>query len=277
MLHTASTPALLRTRREGAVEWLIIDNPSRMNALSDGVVEGLRDALARVRSDPGIRALVITGVGRAFCVGADLADMQSQLQRDGAGAQSLGNQVADRMLAEGNPLVLELQALPVPVVCALNGVAAGAGVGIALAADLCVAARSAFFYLPFMPKLGAVPDLGVSWWIERLAGRARAMGLALLGDRLPAERAAQWGLIWDCVEDDALIATASEVAQCLARLPGHAAPELRGAFEQAASNTLAQQLDYEAARQRVLLDGAAFAEGVSAFLGKREPMFANRS
>ncbi len=277
MQPTTTTPALVRTRREGAVEWLIIDNPSSMNALSDGVVEGLRGALATVRADPEVRAVVITGVGRAFCVGADLSGMQARMQSAGAGQASLGNHVADGMLAAANPLVLELQSLPVPVVCALNGVAAGAGVGIALAADLCVAARSAFFYLPFMPKLGAVPDLGSSWWIERLLGRARAMGLALLGDRLPAERAAQWGLIWDCVEDEALTAKASELAQRLARLPAHAAPELRIAFQRAASNTLAQQLDYEAARQRVLLDSAAFAEGVSAFLGKREPVFASRS
>jgi 2-(1,2-epoxy-1,2-dihydrophenyl)acetyl-CoA isomerase len=256
------------------VAWVFIDNPTRMNALSHGLPQALRDALAQIRADRSVRAMVLTGVGRAFCVGADLADLPLAVS-DGE-APSRGNQVADDMLAITNPLILDVRSMPIPVVCALNGVAAGAGVGLALAADLCVAARSAYFYLPFMSKLGLVPDLGTTWWLERLCGRQRAMGLALLGDRLSAEQAAQFGLVWACLDDTGLTQRAGELALQLAKLPGHAAPELRRAFEAAANSNLAQQLDYEAGRQRELLDGAAFAEGVDAFLAKREPTFASR-
>jgi len=139
-----------------------------------------------------------------------------------------------------------------------------------------IAARSAYFYLPFLPKLGIVPDLGSTWFMERLAGRGRAMGLALLGDRLSAEQAVQWGVAWACVDDAVLRAEALAVAQRLAKLPAHAAVEARRAFDAAALNTLPQQLAYEAERQRELLDKASFMEGVRAFLEKREARFAGR-
>jgi 2-(1,2-epoxy-1,2-dihydrophenyl)acetyl-CoA isomerase len=169
-----------------------------------------------------------------------------------------------------------MRALPVPVVCAVNGAAAGAGVGLALAGDVTIAAKSAYFYLSFLPKLGIVPDLGCTWIIPRLVGPARAMGMSLLDERLGAERAAQWGLIWACVEDDALLLEAQQLAQRLARLPAHAVIEARRAFEASARHTLPEQLHYESERQRELLNRPSFAEGVAAFLQKRAPNFPGR-
>jgi 2-(1,2-epoxy-1,2-dihydrophenyl)acetyl-CoA isomerase len=183
---------------------------------------------------------------------------------------------ADAMAELSNPLIEELRALPIPVVCALNGATAGAGVGLALASDLVVAARSAYLYLPFLPRLGIVPDLGTTWFLERLTGRGRAMGLALLGERLSAEDAVRWGLAWACVDDTALPTEALTLARRLARLPAGAALEARRAFDAAAGNTLAAQLAYEAQRQRELIDRPEFAEGVSAFMEKREPTFSAR-
>lgn len=272
-----SIQSLVSCSRDNGVAWLAINVPASMNALSDAVAQALRDAIYGVRADPEVHALVLTGTGRAFCTGADLAALASGVADVATGhTGNLGNQIADAMLALYNPMILELQTLPIPVVCALNGVAAGAGVGLALSADVCIAARSAYLYLPSMPKLGLLPDLGSTWFLGRTGGRARAIGLALLGERLSAERAKQWGLIWDCVDDDSLDRHAAELAQRLARLPAHAALELRSAFRAAAGNGLPAQLDYEAARQRELLDSADFAEGVRAFLSKRDPVFTGR-
>jgi 2-(1,2-epoxy-1,2-dihydrophenyl)acetyl-CoA isomerase len=181
------------------------------------------------------------------------------------------------MVALSNQVILRLQALSVPVVVALNGVAAGAGVGLALAADVVVAARSAYFYLPFMPKLGIVPDLGSSWFLTQQLGRARAMALTLLGDRLSAEQALQWGLIWSVHDDAELAAHARALCQRLAALPAHAARETRMVVDSARTSTLPRQLEYEAQRQRVLIDRSTFNEGVRAFLERRDPVFARVS
>jgi 2-(1,2-epoxy-1,2-dihydrophenyl)acetyl-CoA isomerase len=175
-----------------------------------------------------------------------------------------------------NPLIEELRALPVPVVCAVNGPAAGAGVGLALACDIVVAARSAYFYLPFLPKLGIVPDLGCTWFIPRRVGPARAMGMALLDEKLGAETAAQWGLIWACIDDKLLLLEASKIAQRLAQLPVHAVIEARKAIEQSERHSLPDQLHYESERQRELIEQPTFAEGVMAFLQKRAPVFPKR-
>jgi 2-(1,2-epoxy-1,2-dihydrophenyl)acetyl-CoA isomerase len=262
----------LQVERDGDVLVLRIDNPARMNPLSVGLQEGLRAELARVRGDAGVRAVLLTGSGKAFCVGADLAGMGPQP----GDTRSLGNWTADKMQELSNPLVAELRELPVPVVVALNGAAAGAGVGLALAGDIVVAARSSYFYLPFLPKLGIVPDLGTTWFLTRLLGRSRAAGLALLGERLGAEDAQRWGLVWACVDDAELHAQALAIASRLAALPAHAVSEARRAFDAAQDHTLAEQLQYEADRQRALIDRPEFAEGVAAFLQKREPAFPPR-
>lgn len=166
--------------------------------------------------------------------------------------------------------------MPIPVVSAVNGAAAGAGVGVALAGDVVLVARSAYFYLPFMPRLGIVPDLGTTWFLERLVGRACAVGMALLGERLSGEQAAKWGLVWACVDDANLRAEGMAVAQRLARPPSHGVCEIRGIYEAAASQSLIAQLALEAERQRELIDRPDFAEGVRAFLEKREPVFTRR-
>lgn len=246
--------------------------PDKLNPLPESLQHALRDALARVRADSAVRVLLITGAGRAFSVGADLGGMHA----DAHGAASVGNTTAELMVTLSNPLILELRAMPVPVVSVVNGPAAGAGVGIALAADIVIAARSAYFYLPFMPQLGIVPDLGSTWFLPRAVGHPRAVGLALLGNRLPAEQALQWGLIWACVDDAELAVEARKLALRLAALPAHAAPELRAVFDASERNDLATQLAYEAARQRDLIDGPAFAEGVRAFTEKRVPLFPGR-
>lgn len=253
------------------VATLTLNLPAKLNPIALDLQHELRAALAKVRDDRNVRAVVLTGAGKAFCVGADLSAMRPP--EDG---ETLGDQTAKWMQSVSNPMIEELRALSVPVVCAVNGAAAGAGVGLALAGDVVIAAKSAYFYLSFLPKLGIVPDLGCTWFIPRLVGPARAMGMALLDERLPAERAAQWGLIWSCVEDAALLAEAQQTAQRLSRLPAHAVLEARKAFEASAQHTLSEQLHYESERQRELLVKPSFTEGVSAFLQKRAPSFPGR-
>lgn len=265
------TPALL-SERQGAVAVLRLNIPARMNPLTRPLQQQMRTALAALCEDRSVRALLLTGTGRAFCVGADLGAMSPP----GEGSASLGAQTADAMQAVSNPLIEDLRTLPFPVLSAVNGACAGAGVGLALAADVVLAARSAYFYLPFMPRLGIVPDLGSTWFLERSVGRARAVALSLLGDRLGAEQAAQWGLVWQCVDDADLPRQALAVAQRLAALPAQAAQEIRAIYDLAGRQTLAQQLHSEAERQRALIDLPTFAEGVQAFLDKREPVFPPR-
>jgi len=253
--------------RDGDVAILSLIIPQRLNPIAAPLQEALRARLAQLRDEGEVRALVLTGVGKAFCVGADLGSMGAT---EGA---SLGQRTAEAMEALSNRLIEDLRSMPFPVVSAINGAAAGAGVGIALAADVVLAARSAYFYLPFMPRLGIVPDLGTTWFLERLVGRGRAVAMSLLGERLGAEQAAQWGLAWACVEDADLRTRAVELAQRLAKLPLHAVREIRAAYEHAADATLVGQMRYEADRQRELIDRPEFAEGVKAFLEKREPKF----
>lgn len=256
-------------QRDGEVAVITLDNPGRRNALSLPMQQGLRALIDEVRATPAIRAVLLTAAGDAFCAGADLAGAIPE------GNENLTRGQATRKVMEelSNPIITGLRELPVPIVAALPGVVAGAGVGITLAADVVVAARSAYFYLPFIPKLGLLPDLGTTWFLERLAGRGRATVLTLLGNRLGADQAQQWGLIWSCVDDPALREEAMAIARRLAKLPDHAALETRRAYEAAGRNDLRAQLQYEADRQAELLDRPEFEEGVRAFLEKREPRF----
>ncbi|KQP45488.1 enoyl-CoA hydratase-related protein [Pseudorhodoferax sp. Leaf274] len=255
------------------VATLALNDPGRMNPLGEALVRACLQGLQRVRDDPAIRVLVLAGRGRAFSAGADLPSLAAPRP---AGQASRGEEIAALLTDGGNRLVRELRALPVPVLCALQGAAAGGGVGLALAADIVVAARSSYFYLPFIPALGIVPDMGSSWMLPRAAGRARALGLSLLGTRLSAEQAQQWGLVWACVDDDALPAEVARLAAQLGELPPHAVQEARALFAASEHNTLAQQMDYERDRQRELIDGPSFEEGLQAFLHKRRPVFARR-
>jgi 2-(1,2-epoxy-1,2-dihydrophenyl)acetyl-CoA isomerase len=265
-----SEETVLASERHGAVALLRLNIPARLNPLTMTLQQALRAALAELSEDRTVRALLITGTGKAFCVGADLGSMSPP--ENG----SLGAQTADAMESLSNRLLEDLRTLPFPVVSAVNGACAGAGVGVALAADVVLAARSAYFYLPFMPRLGIVPDLGTTWFLERSVGRARAVAMSLLGERLGAEQAAQWGLVWQCVDDADLPAQALAVAQRLAALPAHAAQEIREVYELAGRQTLGEQMRSEAERQRELIDRPTFTEGVQAFLGKREPVFPPR-
>lgn len=257
---------------QDGIATLSLNLPHKLNPIASELQQELRSALARAREDRSVRAVVLTGVGKAFCVGADLGSMRVQ----DANGQSLGNATAQWMQELSHPLIEDIRNMPVPVLCAVNGAAAGAGVGVALACDIVIAAKSAYFYLPFLPKLGIVPDLGCTWAVPRLVGPARAMGMTLLDERVAADTAVQWGLIWASFEDDLLLLEANKMAQRLARLPAHAVQEARRAFEASARHTLPEQLHYESERQRELIDRPAFAEGVAAFLQKRPPVFPER-
>ena len=191
---------------------LTLNRPDVLNSLSLELALDAREALAQVRTNPAVRALVITGSGRAFCAGAELNDDLAH----GLVGQSASETLQDNMLHHFNPWISDLESLPMPIIAAVNGVAAGAGVGIALAADITLAARSAFFLLSFAPKLGLVPDMGTSWQLPRRIGSARARGLTLLGEKLEAEQAAAWGLIWQCVPDEQLLEHAEAIAKRLA-------------------------------------------------------------
>ncbi|MCY1407903.1 1,2-epoxyphenylacetyl-CoA isomerase [compost metagenome] len=265
-----SYPSIVHSR-EGAVAIITLNQPERLNPVTSDLMSELLDALDKVRADKTVRALLVTATGRVFCSGADLHGPAFK-----AGSTTRGASTAQRMRALLNPLIAAFNELPVPVVMALNGAAAGAGAGLALAADIVIAARSAFFYLPFIKTLGVVPDGGASWFLQRRVGYARALAMSLTGERVPAQKAEQWGLIHACVDDEALASTAMETAQQLARLPAHGIIEARRVFEVASGNDLRAQLEYEAERQRELLDLPTLEEGVKSFLEKRAPNFPNR-
>lgn len=253
---------------EDGIATLTLNQPKTMNAMSVPLQQEVRAALTELKQRSDVRALILTGVGKAFCSGADLGSMDPS--SDGP---SLGTQVATLMEDISNPLALELRAMPFPVVSAVNGAAAGAGASIALSGDIVIAGESAYFLFPFIPKLGIIPDLGATWVLPRLIGRARAMAACLLGDRIMAKDAVDQGLIWKAVADDQLQAEAIAVAKRLASGPAHAAPEIRAALDLAEEATLEEQLAYEAERQKDLIDRPTFQEGVNAFLEKRAPKF----
>lgn len=253
---------------EDGIATLTLDQPKTMNAMSVPLQQEVMTALDEIAGNAGIKALIITGTGKAFCSGADLGSMSPD--SDGP---SLGTQVKNLMEELSNPMALKLRALPFPVVSAVNGAAAGAGASIALAGDVVVAGKSAYFLFPFIPKLGILPDLGATWILPRLIGRAKAMAVTLLGERMYGEDAVREGLIWKCVADEDLQAEAIATARRLAAGPNHGAPALREAFDRADTATLAEQLSYEAERQQALIDSPTFQEGVRAFLEKRDPKF----
>jgi 2-(1,2-epoxy-1,2-dihydrophenyl)acetyl-CoA isomerase len=251
----------------GVVARLTFNRPDRLNSFNTAMHAEVREALVRVASSDA-RVLVITGAGRGFCAGQDLGD---RAVAPGGTAADLGESVEKNY----KPLVLALRSLQMPVIAAVNGVAAGAGANIALACDLVIAARSATFVQPFS-KLGLVPDSGGTWFLPRLVGHARAMGLTLLGDKLSAEQAAQWGLIWRCVEDAELSAVVDGLATQLAAAPTRGLARTKQALYEGWGRTLEQQLDIERDYQRELGYSADYAEGVAAFTQKRPPQFTGR-
>jgi 2-(1,2-epoxy-1,2-dihydrophenyl)acetyl-CoA isomerase len=243
---------------------LTFNRPDRLNSFTAAMHGEVRDALARLVPE-GARVLVLSGSGRAFCAGQDLNDRSVA---PGAAPVDLGDSIERHY----KPLVLTLRGLPMPVLAAVNGVAAGAGANIALACDLVIAARSASFIQSFS-KLGLVPDCGGTWSLPHLVGSARALGLALLGDKLPAEQAEQWGLIWRCVEDADFRASVDALAVRLASGPTRGLARTKQAIHTAWNLSFEAALDAERDSQHELGATADYAEGVAAFAAKRNPRF----
>ena len=258
----------IRFECDAGVATLTFNRPDRLNSFTVQMHGEVRAALDRVMQDGAIRCLVLTGAGRGFCAGQDLAD---RAVAPAEAAPDLGHSIETYY----RPLIVTLRSLPLPVICAVNGVAAGAGANLALAGDLVFAARSASFVQSFA-KIGLVPDCGGTWVLPRLVGRARALGLALLGDRLTAEQAELWGLIWKCVDDDQLMPTVNEVARQLAAGPTRGFARTKQAIDAADRMTLEQSLDLERDYQRELGRSDDYREGVAAFMGKRPPQFTGR-
>ena len=249
--------------RSGPVARLTLNRPDRLNALTRVMLGELRAAVAAVAADPGLRVLVITGAGRGFCAGQDLRDADAVTDPAAIAA----------VIRDGyNPLVQALVALPQPVIAMVNGIAAGAGCSLALAADLAVAGESASFAFAF-GRIGLVPDAGCSFFLPRRVGAARALGLVLTGEPMPAAAAAAAGLIWRCCPDAELAGETDRLAQRLAALPPRALALAKRAMAQSAGNDLAGQLALEAELQSEAAGTADFREGVAAFLEKRPPRF----
>lgn len=252
---------------QGGVARLTLNRPDRLNSFNTAMHAEVREALGSLRAGEA-RVLVLTGAGRGFCAGQDLND---RAVAPGGAPADLGESVENNY----KPLVLALRSLPIPVIAAVNGVAAGAGANIALACDIVIAARSANFVQGFS-KLGLVPDSGGTWTLPRLIGNARAMGLVLLGDKLSADQAVQWGLIWRSVDDPELSTVVGALAAQLAAAPTRGLARTKQALYEGWDRTLEDQLNIERDYQRELGYTADYAEGVAAFTQKRPPQFKGR-
>ena len=240
---------------------ITLNRPERLNALTVEMAAALNAALDEAEADKSCCALLLTGAGRGFCAGQDLNEISGASPADLA-----------RLLEHYHPLILRLRASPLPIVCAVNGVAAGAGANLALACDIVLAARSASFVQAFA-RIGLIPDCGGTWFLPRLIGTARARALAMLAEPLPAETAAEWGLVWRMVEDERLIDEAQALAARLATQASTALALTKRALDMAGGNTLDRQLDLEGELQLEAGSSPDHAEGVRAFLDKRAPVF----
>jgi 2-(1,2-epoxy-1,2-dihydrophenyl)acetyl-CoA isomerase len=266
---TTSTEAPLLVGTSDGVCTLTLNRPAALNSFTAQMHGLLLPALEAAAADPSVRVVVITGAGRGFCAGQDLND-PAMAPTEG-GAPDVGDVVARYY----RPLANRVRTMPVPVIAAVNGVAAGAGANLALCCDLVLAARSASFIQAFS-KIGLVPDCGGTWLLPRLVGRAQALALAMTGDKLPAEEAARIGLIWRCVDDAAFAAEVQAAAARLARMPARALAPPRRLVDEATTLGFDAGLVAEAQAQGALGAAHDFAEGVTAFREKRSPVFTDR-
>ena len=253
---------------DGRVASITLNRPEKLNAFTAAMHADLREALRRVRSEASVRALLITGAGRGFCAGQDLSE---QVMTGAEGEPDVGSTLEQNY----HPLVLGLRALPIPVLCAVNGVAAGAGCNFALACDIVVAARSARF-IELFSRIGLIPDAGGTYALPRLIGSARAMGMTLTAEPVTAEQAQAWGLIWKCVDDGELMPEARKLAATLADGATRGFALTKQALHASPGNSIEQQLALEARLQREAARTADFREGVQAFLEKRPARFSGK-
>lgn len=257
------SPTTIRTELSDGVACITLNRPDKLNAFVPEMHAELRAALAEAGRNA--RAVFLTGEGRGFCAGQDLGQ-----RKDGPPAD-----LGETLHTLYNPLIRDIRALPLPVVCAVNGVAAGAGMSLALACDIAIAARSATFLQAFV-KIGLAPDSGSTWFLPKLTGAARARGLAMLGGKITAQQALDWGLIWAVADDDKVKEDGLALARHLAAQPTKALAAIKRAIDAAATNTLDAQLDLERDAQRELGASVDYREGVAAFFAKRAPKFEGR-
>ncbi len=253
------------------VATVTLDRPDSLNSMTNELMDDISAAFGFVEADASVRVVVLTGEGRGFCSGADLRDASSDSMDDEVAADQ-GDVVAGGMDDHFHPAIRAISSCPVPTIARVNGVAAGGGFGLALACDVAIATRSAFFVATFGPRLGIVPDLGTTWSVPMRVGRARALGITMLGDRITSEQAEEWGLIWKSVEDGDLDKEVAKVVEVFARSSPMAMARIRDAVSTAAERSFSEQLDVERDHQRVLIP-RNMAEGADAFLAKREPDF----
>lgn len=258
--------------RSGGVAIVIFDLPERLNPLGPDGLRALAAHLEALAGDAAVAAVVITGRGKAFSSGASLDRLLGLMGSDGSPGLP-GDLIRDLFDTAVNPIQRAIAVMPKPVVTAVNGIAAGGGVGLALAGDVVLAAPGASFHLTFVPNLAIVPDLGTSWFLSRLAGRGRAMAAMMTGEAITARQALDWGLVWRIEAEETLVEAAVAVAARLARGPRHMYPLLRQAVDAASRSSLSDQLDLERDLNVELCGSPQFAEGVRAFLEKRPPRF----
>lgn len=261
------TTSLIDVSDRDGVRTLCLNDPSSLNSLSEKLATELAQALTAAADESKVRAVVITGRGKLFCAGGNLKDFMAVNEPLD---QYIGRVIRDLYA----PLAAQIRTLPKPVLAALNGPAIGAGVGLALCADIVIATQSAYFTLPFVPALGVVPDMGASWLVPRLLGYSRALGYALTGDRLSADQAQAVGMIWQCVADAEFETAVQVLATKLAALPRSATQRTKHALQQAHCQTFDQQLALERELQMQSFSEADFLEGLAAFKERRPPHFA---
>ena len=253
----------------GSVATITLNRPESMNAMNDNLMGALLDKMGEVTAQKQIRVVILTGAGRGFCAGADLKGVAGEQQA----APTTTQEESGHELF--NTTMRAIHNCPVPTIARVNGAAGGGGFGLALSCDLVVAARSAFFVATFGPRLGIVPDLGSTWNLPRIVGRARALGISMLGERITADQAENWGLIWKCVDDAELDTEVERLANALAATSPEAMTRIRSSIDSAFVNNFSSQLDLELEHQNVLIP-RNMIEGAKAFVEKREPHFKGR-